>query len=171
MTLLVYSLGFTGHRPQKLGGYFTEASDRVDRFAAWWLSEWERLNPQLLPVCHVGMAQGWDMAIARACVALKVPFVAHLPASGAEAQCFKWPSAARLAHRALLSYAYAIKYGPPSSSFVGELNARNGSIIDSCQTLYALWDGSPGGTGNCVRDAIKAGKPVTNVWDLYSNSP
>ena len=33
-----------------------------------------------------------------------------------------------------------------------------------CDLVLAFWDGSSGGTGNCVRYAGKVGKPIENLW-------
>jgi len=33
--------------------------------------------------------------------------------------------------------------------------------------MLALWDGTRGGTFNCVRYTERVGKPIVNVWDKF----
>lgn len=45
-------------------------------------------------------------------------------------------------------------------------------MVDDCDSLLALWDGSSGGTKNCLDYARKKGKPYINLWDRFSgNTP
>lgn len=52
-----------------------------------------------------------------------------------------------------------ITHGAYSSA---AMQVRNEWLADRCDALLALWDGSPGGTANCLRYFERAhpGKPV-----------
>ena len=43
------------------------------------------------------------------------------------------------------------------------LNARNHGMVDACDMMLALYDGTPSGTGNCVTYAQKQGVPVVMI--------
>lgn len=36
-------------------------------------------------------------------------------------------------------------------------------MVDRCDRLIAVWDGSNGGTGNCVKYAKEVGKPIVVI--------
>ena len=40
---------------------------------------------------------------------------------------------------------------------------RNARIVSDCDTLVAFWDGASPGTGNAIKQARAAGKPVTVI--------
>jgi hypothetical protein len=44
------------------------------------------------------------------------------------------------------------------------MQIRNEWMVDHCTHVAALWDGSPGGTGNCIRYVRKIGRPFDNLW-------
>ena len=135
-------LAATGHRPDKLGGYGAEAVARVDRCALAWLTT---LEPSKV---ISGFALGWDQSVARAAIALSIPLVAALPGPW---QASKWPPASQAEWRRLIvaaSEVVAATHGAYSSA---AMQVRNEWMADRCDALLALWDGSPGGTANCLR--------------------
>lgn len=40
-------------------------------------------------------------------------------------------------------------------------------MVDDADRILALWDGSSGGTANCVGYANDIKKPITNLWPVY----
>jgi hypothetical protein len=68
-------LAVTGHRPKDLGGYSDAAFVKLVAFAKNNLGKWQ---PRIEYVI-TGMAQGWDQAVAQACVELGLPFHAYVP--------------------------------------------------------------------------------------------
>jgi uncharacterized phage-like protein YoqJ len=146
----------TGHRPNKLGGYSGSAFTDLKDFAVRYLAE----NCPTRVIS--GMAQGWDQAWAVAAVALGIPFIAAVPFVGQES---RWPDLARRRYRELLKRAYQIHYPDPGGSYAPwKMQARNMWMVDNCDRVIALWNGTEGGTANCVRYAERAGKPVENLW-------
>ncbi len=45
---------------------------------------------------------------------------------------------------------------------------RNEFMVDHSQLILACFDGSPGGTANCLKDAETQGKPVVNTYPKWA---
>ena len=41
-------------------------------------------------------------------------------------------------------------------------------MVDNADVILALWNGTGGGTGNCIGYAEKQGKRIINLWDSFS---
>ena len=68
------------------------------------------------------------------------------------------------------SYLLYKKNVQPNESHIYEqsyrpwlMQKRNEYMVDRCDKLTALWDGSSGGTGNCVKYAIKQNKNILTI--------
>jgi uncharacterized phage-like protein YoqJ len=146
---------FTGHRPGKLGGYEPAARERLDSFARQVVLE--------LPIKRgiVGMALGFDQAIARACERWGVPFIAAVPFYGQEA---RWSHADQREYHRLLTVAQSVEYVTGGCFSARAMQQRNEWMVKHGERVCALWDGSAGGTGNAVRYAARQGKPLVNCW-------
>ncbi len=154
-------LAVTGHRPQRTGGYGPAATIRRSRFARQML---EAARPASV---ITGMALGWDQAVADACIRLGIPFSAYLPGYW---QADAWPDAAREVWQRLLGAARTVRICTAGPYAPAAMQVRNMHMVDDCDRLLALWDGSPGGTSNCVDYALRGRaipKPVDNVWDMW----
>lgn len=157
----------TGHRPEKCGGYSKHAQLRLKELAIDWLVA---LTPR---GAISGMALGWDTAIVEACLDLQLPYVACIPFEG---QDTKWFPESRRAYRTYLDRAANVivcssgKYAPE------KMQIRNERMIDLAlkkapgpenSILLALWDGTSGGTKNCLSYADSR-IPTFNTWDHYT---
>ena len=40
-------------------------------------------------------------------------------------------------------------------------------MVDNCTHVLAMWDGSEGGTANCVKYAQAVNKPIINLWSPF----
>ena len=149
---------FTGHRPNKLGGYDDKINHSLIDFAC---TKLEQLKPDK---CISGMAQGWDQVVAAACTRLHIYWIAAIPFPG---QADIWGKEGKLQWEKLLSHANEVKYVSPSFS-VPNLQKRNEWMVDNSDHVIALHDGSKGGTFNCVKYAKTQGKPITNWWDEWT---
>lgn len=155
-------LAATGHRPDKLGGYGAKAETRRIDFALEVLDE---MRPKGM---IVGMAQGWDMAVAEACYLLGIPYRAFVPFQGQESV---WPTSTQMLYRNLLDKALEIFVVSPGGYDRHKMNVRNEAMVndETVTTVLALWNGSPGGTANCVWYAQHiAAKPVINLWGRWT---
>jgi uncharacterized phage-like protein YoqJ len=115
----------------------------------------------------VGMAQGWDQAVAIACTRLCLPWVAAVPFEGQES---RWDQRAQDDYDKLLLCASQVhivcdretvaEIGVPAA-----LQVRNEWMVDNSQGLIALWNGDrSGGTFNCLQYAKAGNRAITNVW-------
>lgn len=150
-------LAFTGHRPDKLGGYSPWVFSRLVGLAENVLRENEAA------IAISGFALGWDQAAAQAAVNLRVPLLAAIPFVGQER---RWPLPSQVAYRELLARATWVEVISPNGFSKAAMQKRNEWMVDNGSRLAALWDGSPGGTNNCVRYA--AGRiPTDNHWPRF----
>lgn len=150
-------LACTGHRPQKCGG-FNIPNPIYDYVTGKMRETIKKLDPD---EAISGMALGSDQWFAQICVELKIPFTAAVPFAGQE---MMWPRVSQNAYYTLLNQASKIeticegKYAPY------KMQIRNQWMVDRCDALLAVWDGSPdGGTANCVTYATKLGKTVYRI--------
>lgn len=142
----------TGHRAP-LGSYDREPLIPIARDALI------RLKPD---VVLSGMALGWDQAVATAALDLGITVHAYVPFHG---QADKWPKRACEDYSMLLQKCAKIIVVSPGGYAPEKMQIRNEAMVDACDRVLALWDGSAGGTGNCVRYAEKRKKPIENVWE------
>jgi uncharacterized phage-like protein YoqJ len=147
----------TGHRPGKLGGY----SDRVYwRLVA--VAEQYLHSHQPTEVIS-GMALGWDQAFAEAALQLGIPVCAAVPFDGQE---LRWPRRSRRHYEDLLTLASRIHVVSPGRYELWKMQARNRWMVDHTTRLAALWNGSSGGTANCIQYA-RLRVPIDNLWSVY----
>lgn len=152
-------LAVTGHRPVKLGGYSDEVLDNLGTFA---YQEVKKIAPDYV---ITGMAMGWDLAIAQACVDLDIPYSAAVPCDGQDAL---WPVQVRQHYQMLLKKATSVNNINPGPYAPWKMLKRNESMIDSCTHVLALWDRAPaGGTYHCITYANNKHRNVINVWDEW----
>lgn len=147
----------TGHRPDKLGGYSIEIEDKLRVFARRHL---ERIGPSQV---ISGMALGWDQALAQAALDLSIPLVAAVPFLGFGS---RWPTSAQYRCTALLCAATEIEVVSETPG-TRALQRRNEWMVDRAGLMLALWDGSWGGTFNCIQYANRRDVEVLNLWPAW----
>lgn len=112
-----------------------------------------------------GMALGWDLAVAEACVDLRVRFIAAVPFM---VQADRWSPADRERWRRCITAAHHVDIGATTPRSKGEavkaLYARNHWIVNQCEELWAFYSGSKGGTQHCVLYAQEVGRKVVPLW-------
>ncbi len=151
-------LAGTGHRPDKLGGYNTHVAQRLQTLASAALTKHQ---PQLV---ISGMALGWDQALAEAAVAHDIPFHAYVPFEGQESM---WPLQAQQRYQDLLWKADKVIIVCEGSFAAWKMQKRNEAMVDACDKVLALWNGTSGGTANCVAYAKTQNKPIFNLWHSW----
>lgn len=104
-----------------------------------------------------GMALGIDTLWAMLAIENNIPLIAAIPF---EDQPIKWPVSSKLLYWDLIKKAHMVVnvsgkliYSP------AYMQLRNEWMVDNCTKLIAVWDGSPGGTANCIRYAQKTLQP------------
>jgi uncharacterized phage-like protein YoqJ len=148
-------LSGTGHRPHKLGGYSTEIFGLLQQFLRGHI---ERIRPSRI---LSGMAVGFDQALACASLDLGIPYDSIVPFEGQEK---RWPSASRRQYCRLLERAAKVVIVSSGGFAPEKMRIRNRYLVDHCDLLIALWDGTSSGTGDCVGYAQKVGRPFENLW-------
>jgi uncharacterized phage-like protein YoqJ len=152
---------FTGHRPSKLGGYGYTSVERLYRFAIQTLKSCCTHNPVIIS----GMALGWDQAVAMAGIHLGMPVIAAVPCLGQDSQ---WPDLSQHRYDQILSKCSIVHLCSVSKYDPSKMHLRNRWMVDSCNKLVALWDGTHGGTAGCVQYATHRKVDILNVWDQWS---
>ena len=110
-----------------------------------------------------GMALGIDQDFVSVCLDLALPFVAAVPFEGQESQ---WPLEAQRLYFQLLDRASRIVYVSEPGYAPWKMQKRNEWMVDYVEEdgrVLAIWDGSPGGTGNCVKYADKVGRKIVRI--------
>jgi uncharacterized phage-like protein YoqJ len=151
----------TGHRPDKLGGYHPRTQARLQLIAA------EGLRIMEPSRVISGMALGWDTAVALAAIDLFIPLTAAVPFKGQES---RWPEGSRRTYREILSMADEVVTVCEGGYHPAKLQVRNEYMVNQAEEILALWNGTPGGTRNCIDYAKEMRRPIYNVWSMWEES-
>lgn len=149
-------LAFTGHRPDKLGGYklpnptYLKVCQAID-------AKLRELKPEKV---ISGMALGIDQWGAFIAHKLGIPFIAAVPFLGQEKA---WPLASQKTYHQFLKLASEVVIVSEGGYSAEKMQIRNEWMIDRADIVLACWDGSSGGTRNAVMYAEKIGKPVIRI--------
>ena len=140
-----FKVAFTGHRHLKYSDVEQSLFKLDSDFpGAMWIT---------------GGAYGLDSHAARFALDHSIPlwFVLPFPA---KILCAKWPSgdARDLLFRSVKDCAKLSVVSPVFS--MGAYQIRNEFMVDAADVLAAFFDGSQGGTANCVRYAQRVGKKI-----------
>jgi uncharacterized phage-like protein YoqJ len=155
-------VAFIGHRPDRLGGYTVATFYHLRAAAISWLEA----HPDT--VALVGMGQGWDQAVASACVELNMPFIACIPFPDFG---WRWPKEAQEAYNFLLGLAYksvVISDAPYSSK---KMMIAKKFMLDSCTRVVGMYDDrvkGPGATNTILEYAASKNLPVTNLYSYLT---
>lgn len=156
------SVCVTGHRPAKIGGYDPENPTR-----AWVRSSLRTILDTIKPnYAYIGMALGVDQDFAEACIEAGVPFTAALPFKGQET---KWPEASQMWYWRLVHQAKTIHTVCEPGYAAWKMQRRNQWMVDEIGPeglVIAVWDGSTGGTANCVAYARQMRRKILRVDPL-----
>ena len=152
-SLVEVTLAFTGHRPNKLGGYdyhnpLNKLVERAMELAI------EEINPTKI---ISGMALGVDQLAANLAQMNSIPWIAAVPFRGQE---LAWPKQSQTIYHRLLETASEVVIVSDGEYSPQKMQIRNQWMVDNCTQLLAVWDGSNGGTANCVTYAEAQGKPI-----------
>ena len=150
-------LAVTGHRPPKIGGY-----DPAEPMRVWVRDQLVLALRTLHPVWGItGMALGVDQDFAQVCADLGIPFTAAVPCTGHDAT---WPDTSRRYYKHLLACAAEIFVVSPGPYAPWKMQVRNEWMVDHADEVLAVWDGSSGGTANCVAYVRRVGKNVRRIF-------
>ena len=109
-----------------------------------------------------GGAYGLDTHAAHYALDHSIPLWLILPFS-VEVLCKRWPQddARLILARSVKECARLTVLNTRFS--MGAYQVRNVAMVDACDCLYAFFDGSSGGTANCVKYALQVGRNTVRV--------
>lgn len=149
-------VSFTGHRPDKLGGYKLPNSTYIKVCQAL-----DKTLREIKPEKAIsGMALGIDQWAANICINLNIPFIAAIPFLGQEG---KWPKESQKIFHTLLKKASEQIIVCDGAYSPEKMQIRNQWMVDHSDLVIAVWDGSKGGTGNCVEYAKSVKKDILRI--------
>ncbi len=163
-------LAITGHRPNKLGNDFTFTNpiivkvrrEIIDTIMAY--KSRMRVNPttgdyarDLVLVSKI--ATGMEQLFVQIAIEFRIPFIAAIPYSNQEAE---WGKSRKEQYRSLLGKAQNIHVASPHY-YQSCILQCDRWMIDNCDLLIVVWDGTKGGTANCVTYAKSIDKPIIYI--------
>jgi len=159
-----FRLGITGHRPYKLSGY-----DDISNLSAPLKLKMELFFKEKSVTTLVsGMAQGVDQWAVEVALNLGIKVKALIPCINQEKL---WPFLSQARYYNLLTmieeHKGSVIYVSQEEYQKGCMHRRNLGIVNSSDELLAIWDGTKGGTQDCVRIASREGVLVT-ILNPYS---
>jgi uncharacterized phage-like protein YoqJ len=153
----------TGHRLDKLGGFYIPNS--IFNYVC---KSTEKILIKENPSKIIsGMAIGYDTWLAQIAYKLGIPFIAAVPFVGQES---RWPESSKELYRKLLSLACDVVIVSDGSYSPEKMQIRNEYMVNHSDKVLACWNGSVGGTGNCVRYATSIGKEIIRINPADANN-
>jgi len=154
---------FTGHRPNKLNGY----NPADNKELLWKLHEAivDHIENKGVSVFITGMALGIDTWAAKIVLKLKekYPDIHLVAAVPCKAQDSKWIDSAKKEYNKILDKCDDVYYVSNEPYTMSCMQDRNEYMVDNSEYIIAVWDGTNGGTGNCVKYAKKKEKQITYI--------
>lgn len=176
-------IAITGHRPHKLGNDYDLTSPLIQKIRARIVTILGNIIAMDVtnstPVLITGMALGIDTLFAKIAIERKLPFIAAIPCKG---QYTRWPKKSVDQYFNILTQShdvFLVDYrvslhkdldnlktclSPSGNSYsTQKMQQRNIWMVNNCDLLIAVWDGSSGGTANCVKYAQSVGKQIIHI--------
>lgn len=154
-------ISVTGHRPNKLFGY----DMKNPNYTAMKNYFKEILVNKKCTKAVTGMALGVDQVYAEAVTELKkdgykIELIAAIPCQNHPS---KWPKQSQEYYADLLKQADKITLVSDCPYAPYLMQIRNEYMVNISNEVIAIWDGTSGGTGNCVKYAKSINRPITIV--------
>lgn len=111
-------------------------------------------------LCISGLALGFDLDLAYVSLEMDIPLLGAIPFIGQES---RWPADSQKFYRDIVERCSQTVIVSPGEYSGYKMQVRNEWMVDNCDLLIAAWDGSVGGTGNCVRYAEKVGRTMDRI--------
>lgn len=154
---------FTGHRPDKVGGY----NPKDNKTLLWKLNEIivEHIENKGVDTFINGVALGIDMWAARIVIKLKekYPQIKLISAIPCRNHPNKWPQESKDEWKFVTDNSDDVILVTDEEYKPYLMQVRNEWMVNHSEYIIAVWDGSKGGTGNCVSAAEKQNKKITII--------
>lgn len=159
-TTAITSICVTGHRPDKLFGY-NNNDPRYNTLRSALDQAITAATQKGSVTAYTGMALGVDTIFAEECLKLKKQFdiklVAAVPFKGQEG---KWQEPSKKHYHDLLSQVDEIVYVSDPGYAAWKMQKRNEYMVNHSDLVIAVFDGTAGGTANCVNYAKSQNKQI-----------
>jgi uncharacterized phage-like protein YoqJ len=153
-------IAITGHRPNKLGNDYDLKSDLIHRIKGEILDQLWMIDKDFDLTLISGMALGIDTLFANIAIEGNMKLICAIPCIGQES---RWPQKSKDKYNEILSKAYEIVRVTTDEYTHSCMQKRNKWMVNNCDILIAVWDGTPGGTANCVNYAMDVGKHIIRI--------
>ena len=150
-------IAITGHRPQRLNNEWGGLGPMSDWLRKKINETLDKENPTML---ISGMALGVDMLFAEIAIERNLDLLAAIPCVGQER---RWPQKSQDRYNKILSYKNCEKVVLAERYAPWVMQQRNQYMVDNCDLLIGCWDGTTGGTCNCVQYALKKKKNFIRI--------
>ena len=152
-------IAVSGHRPQKCGGF--KIPNPTHNYICHNI---ERILLEEKPNKVIsGMALGVDQSFARIAYKLNIPFIAAIPFVGQQSI---WPTTAQELYKEILSLAEEVIIVSKGSYSSEKMQIRNEWMVDRADKILGIWNGTNGGTANCIKYALSLGKEIIIINPL-----
>lgn len=154
---------FTGHRPNKLNGY--NPKDNSELLFKLRDVIIDHIENKEVHTFISGMALGIDMWSARIVLKLKekYPNIKLVCAVPCDKHYSKWFQPNIDEWYAIIAKADEVVYVSKEPYTSWCMQKRNEYMVDNSNYIIAIWDGTKGGTGNCVKYAQSKSKPIITL--------
>ena len=159
------NIAITGHRPNKLDNDYDLTSDLIKKIRLEILKilgDYYKVDePDTWVTLITGMALGIDTLFALIAIENNIPFIAAIPCWNQDS---KWPKKSQELYGNILANKLCTIYqvgAKPYDKYC--MQKRNIWMVDNCDILIAVWDGTSGGTANCIKYAQSIGKTIIYI--------
>jgi len=151
-------VSITGHRPSKLGKEYGFIGPYTDYIKGELFKHIDELKPSKI---ISGMALGVDQIWEKCGIRRGIRVVPAVPFEGQESV---WPEKSKRLYKLILENSLVEKFVVSDGGYsVSKMQTRNEWMVDNSDILIAVWDGSNGGTANCVEYAESLGKKTIRI--------
>lgn len=153
---------FTGHRPEKLYGYDPFSEGNYQMLMELREIIIDHIENKEVDTFITGMALGIDTWAAKIVLKLKetYPHIKLFAAVPCIKQYKKWQQESKDEWQIIIDKCDEVYYVSNEEYTHWCMQKRNEWMVDNSQYVIAVWDGTSGGTANCVNYAKKINKTI-----------
>lgn len=146
----------SGHRPNRI---IPKNMPVIQKLQQFMLQQLNLIKPDKV---ITGMSLGYDMSLVKAAMQLNIPVIAAMAFKG---QQEKWSDQLKYQYQKILGKCQQVIYFSQGGYCVHKIQRRNMQMIDRCDKLLVLWNGTSGNPRYCIQYAMQINKDVINLWD------
>lgn len=154
-------IAITGHRPHRLGNDYDLTSPLIQKIK---MELQALLNDYLSHstgndiILISGMALGIDTLWAELAIENNLPLIAAIPCQNHDSL---WTKASKERYHKILNHPLTEVVMVTNELYSGIcMQKRNEYMVNNCDILVGVWNGSEGGTANCVKYAKSVGREI-----------